>query len=450
MRMFTEMRNRLSQVRPDLLVLTVFALMTARLFWMINIYAVDILFLDQWDFFGGLFYDHSLTELFRWQHGPHRQGLSLPLTMLVAHASGWNMRVEAFMVGIIITSASGLALWLKCRLAGPLQHSDVVIPLLFLSLGQFATFFNTPNPAHSALPLALMMGLGLAWTLRDRRARYAATLLFDFVLVYTGFGVFAGVVVPGVLLVEAIRDLRGNRPRNALLPAVCAGLASLILGSFFIDYKFAPALPNFEFPVDDWWLYPRIMATALGRFVFIPRPLGELVGFVVLAGSLVVLLMHGLWLLKRYNATAIRQVIVLMIGFGLLFLANMAVGRASIGLYAGTASRYMTLIAMIFFGLYLHSTMMDSPWRKRATGALIVCLLWSSAFVQPAYLNGIRMFTHAKTTWRDKYLETKSIAQADKAARFQIYPWPENTNLQWKLDWLEQRRLSIFAKQDRD
>ena len=54
----------------------VFIVYVVRFFHLISRYAVNIFFADQWDFNNAtLFEKHSLWQMFRWQHGPHRHGV---------------------------------------------------------------------------------------------------------------------------------------------------------------------------------------------------------------------------------------------------------------------------------------------------------------------------------------------------------------------------------------
>src|SRR5215211_6693108 len=55
-----------------------------RFFALINTYAVNLLFYDQWDFYNPLFREQGLWDLFSYQHGPHRQGLGEIVIKIVA------------------------------------------------------------------------------------------------------------------------------------------------------------------------------------------------------------------------------------------------------------------------------------------------------------------------------------------------------------------------------
>ena len=92
-----------------------YLLLGARFFGLIRQYAVNVLFWDQWDFDDAtVFQHHSLWEMFRWEHAPHRQGLGALLQKLIEPWIHWNGRYEAFGIGAIIFSAAVLALLLRC------------------------------------------------------------------------------------------------------------------------------------------------------------------------------------------------------------------------------------------------------------------------------------------------------------------------------------------------
>src|SRR5262249_20950276 len=129
-----------------LVVLAMFFALTGRLFQLISRYAVNIFFMDQWDFNEAtLFQKHSLWEMFRWQHGPHRQGLGAIVEYLVEPFFGWSTRTESFLICGIVLLATVCALWLKWRLFGKLSIFDVCIPLILLSSLQYETLVITAN-----------------------------------------------------------------------------------------------------------------------------------------------------------------------------------------------------------------------------------------------------------------------------------------------------------------
>ena len=83
-------------------VLAAHLILSWRLLRFIGEKSVNVLFWDQWDFYDPLFEHKGLCELFRWQHGPHRMGIGLVLTKVVAELSRWDTVVDSFGIGVAI------------------------------------------------------------------------------------------------------------------------------------------------------------------------------------------------------------------------------------------------------------------------------------------------------------------------------------------------------------
>src|SRR5215471_3917802 len=132
--------------------------LAGRLFLLVDRYAVNIFFADQWEFNDAtVFQSHSLWQIFLWQQGPHREGLGGVLSKLVEPFFRWDSRTESFLVAGILVGSTALAVWLKRRLTGALDCYDVVIPSIFLTATQCELIFGDANLALGALPLLLVV-----------------------------------------------------------------------------------------------------------------------------------------------------------------------------------------------------------------------------------------------------------------------------------------------------
>ena len=90
-----------------LLLLIAFSVLALRLLILISHYAVNVFFMDQWDIADAtLFQRHSLWEMFRWQHGPHRQGLGSLLAYLIEPFFHWSSRSESFLAAALVIFAA--------------------------------------------------------------------------------------------------------------------------------------------------------------------------------------------------------------------------------------------------------------------------------------------------------------------------------------------------------
>lgn len=73
---------------------------------------------------------------------------------------------------------------------------------MFPTLQQFETFIGTPNLSHSAIPLALIMLYCLALLQPRYQRRFAWLLVLSFFLVFTGYGMFMGLVTLAIFALE--------------------------------------------------------------------------------------------------------------------------------------------------------------------------------------------------------------------------------------------------------
>jgi hypothetical protein len=415
--------------------------LTVRLFHFIDHYAVDVLFWDQWDFWGGLFDGTDPWALWRWQHGPHRQGLGGLVVASTAWLTGWNVRAEVFVSGAIMVLAALAALAVVRRERGRWVASDAVLPVLFLSLSQWELFAATPNPAHGPLPLLLVMLFALGLQMRSPRAGLAVLVATDFAATQTGFGVFLGPIAPIVFAARLASAVRRRSHVLAHAVALVASLGSLVL--FFRGYVFSPAVGCFRFPDPHPVRYLSFLGT-----LFL-RPFEIRGGSAVLVfGFALALASAGLpaWAAWRMFAARERDrladVTFAFASFSLLFAANSAVGRVCVG--HADSSRYIPYLTPFLVAMYLALSAGGRPARARSAllAALCALLVGKEALGMRDNLADAANFANGKRRWRDCYLATSDVAGC--SVSFQIYPEPAATHLEEKLRFLRERRLSFF------
>jgi hypothetical protein len=419
-----------------------------RIFFLIDLHSVNILFWDQWDFYSALFNGGSWGDLFRWQYGPHRQGLGLMLTKIVAGFSGWNTRSESFVIGAILSLAAIFALGLKVRLFRSLALGDIIIFLLVLTPAQAAIFYNTPNPSHAALPLLLLMVYCLFWTIPLHLWRYSLILLANIAMIYTGFAIFAGILTPALLVVEYL--ISGKRPKSKVAHIIFGALvlSLLSMGSFFIGYKFDPAVPNFQLLHPQYWKYAQLV------FLFFAKFFGEtgIDAKPMLVGAslcLAAVLICGVHIKKLYSGNPaermLSRTIVILIAFSLLFSFNMAFGRISLGLHAAQVSRYVTFLIPAYLGVYFH--LLTLPQRRirmllTACGGVVLIILVFP--VRDMEVSEMKRFSNGKIRWQQVYLATEDIELTQHITGFPIHPTPFNSAVPKKLAYLKARKLNLY------
>jgi len=423
----------------------------ARILWMIDRHAVNVLFWDQFTFYQALAENANAWELFRWQHGPHRQGLPFLLTAALAHATDWNTRGDAFLVGAAVCAATALALWLRRRLFGPLHAADIAIPLLVLTPAQYGIFLHTPNLSHAAGPLVLLLVFCLAFTLRRRALRYPALVALDFLLIHSGFGIFAGALAPPLLCLCALRDARAGGARAALLPVACAALTLLSIAIFAVGYdtrdldQVAGARP----PLASYALYVALMfANVLGLkgasvFAVLGGALAAIAALAVAAEQLV-------RLVRSEPSPERRFAILALSSFSLLFAAATAYGRVALGFPGAQATRYVPLVVPALLAVYLRLQEIGRPWPR---AALLVASALAIAFATfPMRASEARFMEHlsrGKRAWVEAYLATEDLAEANHRAGLKIFPHdaPEFPRM---LAYLREHRLNFYAQRRAD
>jgi hypothetical protein len=443
---------------PVIVVSTVFLGIAVRMVLTVWRYSVNLIYWDQWDFYTPLFNRASFWQIFTWQHGPHREGIGLVLDKVVLQSTRWNSRAEAMFMVTALLAAALVALRLKQRLfAGPssregsrdLDYTDIAIPLLFLTFAQMEALVGEANPSYSAIPELLIGVYCMAWMLPKPLARYSAVLILNFLLIYTGFGFFMGVVTIAVLLFD-LRHAYRTESESPSFPALALLLATASLASFFYHYRWDPAVPGFHFPdahpLNYPWFIALIMAYFLGLRTVV---LASVAGSFFALAAIAVLVWHAVSLWRDRDSSLpnrmIDRTIIILVGFSLLFAANAAIGRVCLGMpEAAQISRYMGLLVPAYMAIYLHLLTWQKSAVRTALLALFVIALIPGAVRMP---NGYspQLVSDGKQAWKTCMLQTGAIDYCDRATGFALYPDPRKTHLLEKLQFLQKHRLNLYS-----
>ena len=437
--------HRVRQVLAWALPLVALAALTIRLLLYVRRYAVDVLYRDQWDFLDPLFRGDGPWAMFVLQHGPHRQGLGGLLLAWVLPASAWSLRVEA-MVSVLILVLGGALAWATVRRAtGATAWTDVVAPLLCLGGGLEEILVGTSNPAHGPIPMALVLALALAWTTRPPVPRALACSLLGGLATFTGFGFFAGVVNPVLFAAEWVHGRQDARRRGAAVVGLALSVA--VLAGFFAGWRFVTAADCFRFP------HPRPVEYLDYLGFLLARPLGmhRLGGARTWLARGVALgaLALGVWVLVRLfrrDEMPVR-VVALLVGFTCLFGLNAAAGRVCLGIETAGSARYVPYAVPGWVGLVIVARLWASPrvgWSM--VGAVLVLITLRTFNIRADEAWG-RHYAEGKRRWAACYRQRHDLRGCDLETGFPLYPVPEATRMQEKLDYLEARHLNLFRAQ---
>jgi len=424
-----------------MLVAIVFAALAFRLFRLAAQYAVNIFFWDAWDFNdASLFGHHSVWSIFRFQHGPHRQGLGGLLAALVEPWFRWNSRTEAFLVTGIVVVAGLCILLLKYRLFGALTWTDVTIPMLVFTPAQWESDWNTVNLAHGILPVLLVILYCLAWTWENERYKYALIVGLNFVTLYTAFGFFIGVLTPLLLAAK-------YREKRSVYVLVCLGLSIVSLASFFVSYRNEDAsgcASILAAPAPAYLQFFALMFASPFGFRGID-PAATIAGAAVLAAVAGVAAVSWKRLIARcFGARGLYAVLATLGSYSLLFCAATTIGRTCTGVIEAHSSRYAIYKQLAIVGLYFWVlTVRQLNWRRALWWALPVLLAPSLSITQRDRQDMSDLFK-LKSGWRACYLSGKPADDCDEE-NGAIHPDPDRTHLQEKLDYLRATRQNLFS-----
>jgi len=423
-----------------------FILCGYRLFELISTYSVNIFYWDQWDFDNAtLFQHHTLWQMFSWQHGPHRQGIGALLQWLVEPLFQWNSRTESFVVGGVIVVAALLAVWLKKRLYGQISYSDVIIPLIFLNPLQFETLFVTANFAHGPMPLMLLVLYCLAWTCHNLPLRYGLVLLLNFLAIYTGFGIFLGLLTPILFALEYWLTLR-HAQYGKIYFSVATIVSVASFSTFFIGYKSQPAAdcftPKLRVSADYLWYVAVMFAQFFGQQGVTTLPLA--VGTTAVC-ILIACLAISLGKLPAMKADWSRQrTIAILISYCLLFCFGTAYGRLCLGMETAMSSRYAMYLDLGLLGLYFFLLTVSRNLLRHALVSIFGISLLGTIASGERFRSVMEMVRSDKQGFKDCYLRTGDVGKCNQLYR--VYPRnPEATHMAEKLEFLKKSRQNLFV-----
>ena len=425
------------------------AWLVAHRLWLVWNNSVNVLFWDQWDVYMPLFRELGAWDGFNHQHGPHRQGLGSLLTGAMALWTGWDVRYDAMMAVGAMILAAGIGIDIARRCEAGLIETLLLVPLLALTTRQYELWVGPSNPAHSPLPVLLTMTYAWCWFIERPSVRLPLQAVLVALLIFTGFGIFAGAIGSALFAWEAWSHWREERPRAALVALAAIVFAAGVWALFFRGYVFEPAEPNFRFPHSRPWEYLWFIVMMFAAFGGWKDPveLGFPLGAVLFIAVLLVAVTHGRRLLAGPFASKRTSIVLLVLAAAtLLFCLNPAVGRIGLGWRAGgNPSRYVAMLMPGLFAVYLASRAWPKTWMRGATfGFLLFIAAWKGLLPSSGDQRSIDGFRRSQETWVQVMLETGSKEAADKASmavnNYPIYPG----DIRDRLIFLRERRLNFY------
>ena len=407
--------------------------------------AVNVLFWDQWDLYNPFFKGGGIWDIFSFQHGPHRQGISFLITRVLAELSGWNVRWDAFAISFCMMGGAVLGLRLATRCGMKFGIGLAAVPLFFLNLRQYEGFVGASNLSHGAMPMFLFMLYCLTWFWENHAWRLVVLSLLSFILTFTGFGIFVAVLTPillGIELLHAVRSKQNDRARWVIAALVASALSWFL---FSRGYRFDPAVDGFRFPYEKPIEYLYFMGLMFTNFFGIPGhgTLTISIGVFITLSLAVICGGHG-WQILRAGIDG-RRVSVVLFGlsaFALLYTMNTAVGRVFLGFEdAPAASRYVPLMVPAGLALLLQIGQIKNRKLNFGLGLfLALCTASGTVMLHENDQKFVTWFRDGRQVWKETYLRTHNQAEADRAANFKVFPVPVDA----RMTYLEKHKLNLF------
>ena len=421
----------------------VFTLLALRQHMFVNRYAVNMMFWDQWDFYQPLFKHQSLWEGFIRQHGPHRQGLGFLLTELLAYLSHWNSRMDAFGVSFCLTTAVLLA-FKVARLCGANNAlSFLTIPFLFLNYHQWEVFVGPTNISHGAMPILLLMFYCIAWFIKKPQLRWLALGFITFLLIFTGFGLFVGVITPLLALIELIQAQLIKDKVRVGATLIGLGLTGIAWILFCHNYLLIALEPTGPATLSEMISFVGLMLANF--FGLIQQGVySQSVGLMIFISLGLITIIH----LRKCIISGIskhpRSVVLFSLGaYAIIYCVVTAHGRA--GSYesgAPIASRYVTLMITAGFVVLLHLATLKGALRYSLIYLILVLL--GTTYLQPVEEGAIKYYSEGKLAWKHAYLKTHDEIQAEINSDFPIYPG----RLPERLKYMQNSKLNLFLPEN--
>lgn len=154
-------------------------------------------------------------------------------------------------------------------------------------------------------------------------------------------------------------------------------------------------------------------------------------------------------MLRKQDATPASGVIVVLLGYSLLFCLTTAIGRVCLGMDTAQASRYLPYSMLGFLGLYFH--LLTTHTSKLRNSVLALFLLGSgfaAIHLTKTDQGTVYWLSHGKSDWKNCYLRAEDIQACDRTTGFKIYSNPAATRLKQKLEYLKANKLNLYADRE--
>jgi hypothetical protein len=423
----------------------------SRLAFLVHQYGVNLFFSDQWEFNDStVFQQHTLWQIFRWQHAWHRQGLGGLTSAFFGPLTRWSTVADSYLILFLLCIATFLAIRLKQQITGSLSLFDLAIPAILLSPSQFESLILDNIFAYSVYPVLLLILMGLAWQIRSPGRRLLSIVTINCFAVSTGFTLFLAAITPLFIIIDYVFSKgvpKPSRTQLAMALTACILTIAFFLKGYHVNADLDCFSPQSHSP-SQYLSFVTVMFAdfwALRDTGFV----GHFVGTLMLVALGVLFLQPVRTLIRRSSDTSgsncQKQIVpILFIIFSIVLCFSAAYGRLCGGIQMALAYRYFLYLEPAILGAYFIVATL-SPRRTRFSVPVIACgLIAASLFRDPT--GELSYFKRNEEQWISCFRQYHAVDTCNRVTGFAIYGHaPEKTHLQEKLLFIESKKLNYFA-----
>ncbi|NCN26470.1 hypothetical protein GW915_02755 [bacterium] len=421
------------------------ALLGFRLFYFVHTHTANVLYMDQWDIYRGLFQDFNLWEAFRLQHGSHRQGIGALLSYGLAHLTGLSSFWEAHTMVSISILNSALAVWLLRKLIGHWHVAFALIPFLFINISSYEVYLGAPNPAHGLLPQTLALLIAACHFLKNNYLKTALLSVLLFLIMHTGYGYFMVFFYALFAFAELLSNIK--QKKHLFLSSTFFVIIAAILGCFFINYATPMSTEEkqsiglhylWKLPAFATGLFSRTLGASRVNFVMLPAAL--------VLGSLIFFSVRDYFslLLNKKLITKERKILLILAGFSLLFTFAASFGRAPGGIGASISSRYIPFITLGLLAFMAYWIQSKHKWSLKVLFAFSIFFSIQELRPRGRDAKSAQEFYQGKLDFKNCYLQSEDFDKCNNQVDFYIYPPKISGRIPPRLDFLKERDWSLF------
>lgn len=420
-----------------LFLISVFFLVVQFIF--LRNYSVNLVFMDEVDTYRKVINGYYLDDALLFFHGPHKLGFLFFIEAFILLIS----RFDSFWIEILylIYLTAGLILFYLYFVKNYSYYNYIflVFPILIFSLKQWESILSTRVLSHSAAPLFLVLFLTFLTSTRMRKLYYVVI----FTLITTGYGYF---YVMALCCARTLLTIKHTGIKSIpTLKRLLEMLAVLMIAILPFPLEMSQQLKT------DWSNVPHFASIMVGNwfnlFSFFSIQLSGIIGLLIIV---YVLIDSSIKIYQAKSASIENKfkIILMLCGGSFLFIISVAISRSNLDIGAAYPSRY----AVYFIPAALGSVLWLANHykvRKFSLFYFIVFLIFLVnevlSYSQVKYFAGLDYYR--KTTWRNCYVQEKSVNYCNGITNNILYP-PENDDNNFKnlLIYFENNKLNLFKE----